>query len=413
MLCPQCKNNIPQGQTDCDECGFILAPVQNTSSGSFYNPPSGGSQSNPQTTQTQTGRVACDSEQCLKQKLTAPVTATYCSYCQNLLPLPVGATLNNGRWVILSIIGRGGMGRIYCAKDNQTNSEVVVKELLDEQGRPQIEKEVYLDHFKNESQVLGSVKQVRAVPELIYDYTVEGSRHYFVMEFIDGVDLGDLVKKKAGFLEVKQVIQYGINICEVLEILHQRNPPIVHRDIKPDNMRLRTSNNSVALLDFGVARNVREGTKLTKLGTPGYVSPEQARGAAEPRSDLYSLAASLYSLLSYVIPEDDLSKKPGTLRQINSQVTSDLEAIILANLHDSPNERYSSATELKQDLRQGKMTQTIPCPQCKTLNHRNLIYCTNDGMLLNNQSRQCANSSCRNLIPFRAKFCPHCGSKQS
>ncbi|NWJ47159.1 MAG: protein kinase [Chloroflexi bacterium] len=303
------------------------------------------------------------------------------------------------------------MGRVYVATDQNTRSDVVVKELLEEQGRPHDARQTFLDHFLNEAKVLESLKMVRSVPSLIKGVTQEGPRHYFVMEYIDGEDVSEIVTGK-GLLDSRKVIEYGISVCEALEIIHARNPPIVHRDIKPDNLKIRKSDGSLALLDFGIARSVREGTNLTKgVGTKGYVAPEQKEGDAEPRSDLYSLAATMYYMLSGSVPDDPQQRMQGALRRLNPKVEVDLEEIILSNLNENPQERYNSASELSHDLKQGKMTQTIGCPNknCLTPNNRRMIYCVKCATPLINKSRQCI--KCSSFIPFRVKFCPTCGNQ--
>lgn len=403
MICIQCKTENPANQAFCDNCGFELtSPMKQTATGLGHDQPKGGSYFGEE----QTNRLICNS--C---GYSSPPNAIYCGYCQALLPLLPGAKLGNDHWTITSLLRQGGMGRVYIAQDNQTRSRVVIKELLDEQGRPENERKIYLEHFTNEAKVLGSLSQIRSVPRLLSDVVQEGKRYYFAMEFIDGLDLDEVITRQKRALDVNTAVDYAIKLCEVLEILHNRTPPILHRDIKPENLRLRTADNSIALIDFGIARNVRDGTKLTKVGTSGFVAPEQLRGNAEPRSDLYSLAATLYFLLTTQILDDTSDRYPGALRRINYQVSEDLEEIILANLNENPAERFESATEFKNDLLQGKLTKLVRCSKCGTLNDRRLIYCTNDAAPLSNRSRQCSN--CSAFVPLRARFCPQCGHSNS
>lgn len=436
MICPSCKHNNPAGQIYCDECGYKLSstsqplpssPPSNTggwppppstpSSRGFpppstppdmvYKQPTSTNFSNAATGQNQaTGgmaRVICE----FCGNSTAK-TGVYCGYCSKLLPMQHGDVLGGGRWTILDTVSKskGGMGRVYVADDHKLRNVVVIKEMLDEQGRSQAERQVYLDHLKNEAAVLEMIGQVRSVPRLISGYANEQAHHYFVMEYIDGTDLDDQVKQH-GALPVDTVVQYSISVCQVLEILHGRPQPIVHRDIKPENLRLRTSDGSLALLDFGVARSIREGTKITKVGTSGYVAPEQEKNQAEPRSDLYSLAATMFFLLSKKIPENDDDKQPGALRQINSSVPAWLEEIILINLSRNANERYNNANELAADLRLQRVSLNLTCPKCRMPNERRLIYCKYDATLLISQFRTCL--QCNQAMPQRASYCPHCG----
>ena len=398
--CPKCGAQNQMAAKFCVTCGTDLTTIASAPV-------------TPGLSYTGTPRITC-----LRCRASTPATVPFCSKCFQLLPLSQGATLGDGRWVIERVLGQGGMGRAYLATDSLTKTPAVVKELLDEQGRPQEERQLYADHFTNEAYVLGLLRVIRAVPRLIQPDTTDGQRQYFVMEYIDGIDLGELVKKQGGQpLPLEQAIEYALQVGEVLEVLHRRVPPIIHRDVKPDNIRLRNSDGSVALLDFGIARDVRTGTRVTKLGgTQGFAPPEFVRGRAEPRSDLYSLSATLYFMLAGRVPEDgpddpmNSYRQPGALIRINPKVTPDLEEVILANLTDNPQDRYVSVTDWAADLRQRRRAQTITCPNCRTVNDRRRVYCLSCGVPLDTQSRQCAN--CRHFIPARARFCPVCGNKQ-
>jgi len=145
------------------------------------------------------------------------------------------------------------------------------------------------------------------------------------------------------------VIEWAKEILDALSYLHSQNPPVIYRDIKPANIMLRTSDQKIVLIDFGIARTVTPGgqTEKTRIGTSGYAPVEQCRGKAEPRSDLYALGATMHHLLTGVEP---LPFKFEPLRKVNSSISMELEQIVMRALKDNLQERFSTAKEMKEAI---------------------------------------------------------------
>ncbi len=260
-----------------------------------------------------------------QDRATGPLE-NYCGKCQVLRPLMAGHILGSGRFIIQRTIGQGGMGRVFLAQDRAYHNQVVIKELLDVKDRPLGAKEEFRQRLEREAEILESLYQLRSIPRLLQRVVYEAPRHYYVMEYIDGTDLYELVTAKSRPLPVSQVVNYALEIGEVLKLIHNFDPPLVHRDIKPQNLRLRHQDGSISLLDFGIARQTEVGANYTTmLGTYGYTAPEQYAGNAEPRSDLYSLAATMYFLLTQTTPGYPRLREPGELRKSNPDVTPELE----------------------------------------------------------------------------------------
>ncbi len=256
------------------------------------------------------------------------------------------------RYVIVGQAGKGGMGAVYQAVDTRdTHRRVAIKEMsqghLSDAGLAEATAQ-----FQREAALLGRLSH----PNLphIYDAFNERGRSYLVMDFIDGKTLLQLLKE-SGFrpLPVAQVLGYALQLCDVLAYLHQQHPPIIFRDLKPTNVMV-TANGHVFLIDFGIARIFKEGQEqdTTLLGSPGYAAPEQ-HGSAQtnPRSDLYSLGATLHCCLTGRDPyqADDRFTFP-PIRQYNPQVPVELDQLIQRLLALDERQRPASAVEVGQAL---------------------------------------------------------------
>lgn len=265
-----------------------------------------------------------------------------------VMPLAPGTILNN-RYRIVSILGQGGMGSVYQAMDENLGISVAVKEnlfLTDEYAR----------QFQREANILASLRHPN-LPRVGDYFTIPGQGQYLIMDYIDGEDLRQRIER-LGTLPEDEVILIGIAICDALHYLHTRTPPIIHRDIKPGNIKI-TPEGQIALVDFGLAK-VMSGNQQTTTGaramTPGYSPPEQYGTApTDPRTDIYSLGATLYACLTGTIPEDGLSRATGKaeltpVREFAPKTSRKLAAVIEKALEIDPQDRYQSALEFKQAL---------------------------------------------------------------
>src|SRR6266550_3687732 len=211
-------------------------------------------------------------------------------------------TILQNRYRIVRELGHGGMGTVYEAIDQRINCLVALKETTagdNEEARRA---------FEREASLLGNLRHA-ALPKVM-DYFSEGGADFLVMEFIPGEDLAALLEQRQTPLPQTQVLRWAIEILRVLEYLHGQNPPILHRDLKPSNLKL-TRQGELFLLDFGLAKGTAGqmptlATSRSVYGyTPVYASLEQILGqGTDPRSDLYSLGATLYHSLTGATPVD-------------------------------------------------------------------------------------------------------------
>jgi outer membrane protein assembly factor BamB/tRNA A-37 threonylcarbamoyl transferase component Bud32 len=267
--------------------------------------------------------------------------------------LQPGSVLQS-RYRITGVIGVGGMGSVYKARDLRfpnVTRYVAVKEMLN-LSTDQSVREMTLRTFERESDMLASLSHP-AVPE-IYDYFSNKDRAYLVMEYIDGRDLEAIVNSTNEFLPVETVLKWGIELCDVLGYLHIHKPePIIFRDVKPSNIMI-DQHGRMRLVDFGIAKTFQAGQKGTMIGTEGYSAPEQYRGEASPASDVYGIGATLHHILTRRDPrlEPPFTFAERPIAQINSQVPGQLEAIVMKALTFNPAERYSNAGMMKEALDQ-------------------------------------------------------------
>lgn len=256
------------------------------------------------------------------------------------------------RYRILGIIGMGGMGAVYQARDLHFPTVpklVAVKEMINMAQDQQL-RESTMRNFERESEILATLSHP-AVPQ-IYDFFSFGDRAYLVMEFIQGKDLEAILNSTESFLPVEQVRQWGVQICDVLCYLHDHEPePIVFRDMKPSNVMI-DHHRRVRLIDFGIAKTFQLGQPGTMIGTDGYAAPEQYKGMASPAADIYSLGASLHHLLTRRDPrlEPPFSFHKRPIQEINPNVSEALAAVVMRALNYNPEDRYASAEAMKQSL---------------------------------------------------------------
>ncbi len=264
--------------------------------------------------------------------------------------LQPGVTLAN-RYLIEEVIGIGGMGSVYRARDlhfPNITKWVAVKEMLNLATDP-VMRQTIIQNFEREANILATLHHP-SIPR-IYDYFSQGDRSYLVLEFIPGKDLEAIINETKGFLPEEQVLAWAIELCDVLHYLHTHNPPIIFRDMKPSNVMINT-NGDVMLIDFGIAKTFQSGVKGTMIGTEGYAPPEQYRGEATPLADIYALGATLHHVLTRRDPrlEPPFSFAERPIRKINPAVSPELEAVINTALQYNMQDRFQSAAEMKEAL---------------------------------------------------------------
>jgi eukaryotic-like serine/threonine-protein kinase len=243
------------------------------------------------------------------------------------------------------------MGAVYLARDNRFKvvKHVAVKEII-AHVRDDAIRDTLVKNFEREANLLATVNHT-AIPK-IHDYFTIGKRSYLVMQFIEGNDLENIIERTEGLMSIKQIVVWGIEICDVLHYLHTHDPePIVFRDIKPSNIMI-TPDNHIVLVDFGIAKEFEAGQKGTMIGTEGYSPPEQYRGEASPQVDIYALGATLHHLLTGVDPRDEapftFTERP--IKQLNPEVPVELENTIDTALQYNANERFQDAKIMKDAL---------------------------------------------------------------
>lgn len=265
--------------------------------------------------------------------------------------LQPGVILIN-RYTIQNVLGVGGMGAVYCARDlhfPNVLKRVAVKEMINLVRDPIIH-DTIIRNFEREANILATLNHP-SIPR-IYDYFSQDDRSYLIIEFIDGQDLEAILADTKDFLPEAQVVNWAIELCDVLSYLHNNKPePIIFRDIKPSNIMINL-HGRVQLIDFGIAKTFQTGQKGTMIGTEGYSPPEQYKGEATPRADLYALGATLHHLLTRRDPrlEPPFSFDERKIRGINPSVSIELEEVIYTALRYNPEERFASAELMKDAL---------------------------------------------------------------
>src|ERR1041385_1887812 len=265
--------------------------------------------------------------------------------------LQAGLTLAK-RYAIQEVIGVGGMGSVYRARDMHfpnVTKLVAVKEIINTAPDPLVRATI-VQNFEREANLLATLSH-DSIPR-IYDYFSLESRSYLVLEFIHGKDMEAIINDNSGFLPEAQVLTWAIELCDVLDYLHKHKPdPIIFRDMKPSNVMIN-SNGDVILVDFGIAKSFQSGIKGTMIGTEGYSPPEQYRGEATPMADVYAMGATLHHALTRRDPrlEPPFSFSERPVRRINPAVSAELEVIVNRALEYDPANRFKNTAEMKDAL---------------------------------------------------------------
>jgi len=275
-------------------------------------------------------------------------------------------TILQNRYRIVRQLGQGGMGAVYEAVDERLDTTVALKETFfaDERLRKQ---------FEREARILARLHHP-ALPR-VSDHFSEGDGQFLVMQFIAGEDLAEMVSRRRGAFPPNQVLNWAEQLLDALDYLHTQEPQIVHRDIKPQNLKI-TARGQIILLDFGLAKGqVGEVSRVTTSAsifgyTPNYAPLEQIQGlGTDARSDLYSLAATVYHLMTGVKPPDALSRaaaivngQPDPLQNahfVNVAIDPAVAAVLEKAMSQNREQRYSTAAETQKALAQADRAATL------------------------------------------------------
>jgi serine/threonine protein kinase len=275
-------------------------------------------------------------------------------------------TILQGRYKVVRQLGQGGMGTVYEAIDERLDTTVALKETFfsDERLRKQ---------FEREARLLARLHHP-ALPR-VSDHFSEGEGQFLVMQFIPGADLSEMMARRQGPFPAEQVLTWTDQLLDALDYLHTQEPQIIHRDIKPQNLKL-TSRGQIILLDFGLAKGQageisRVTTSASIFGyTPNYAPLEQIQGlGTDARSDLYSLAATVYHLFTAAKPPDALTRAAALVNgqpdplvavtDLNSAVAPEVSNVLKQAMAQNKDQRYSSAAEMRKALHRTEQTSTV------------------------------------------------------
>ncbi len=265
-----------------------------------------------------------------------------------------------GRYLVVQLIGKGGMGEVYLAVDQRLGSAVALK-------RTSFAEDANLAAaFEREAKILARLRH--PVLPKVSDHFTDGGDQFLVMEHISGDDLSNRLENSGKSFPLSWVMFWADQLLDALSYLHSHEPPIIHRDIKPQNLKL-TDENHIVLLDFGLSKDTatltvsEAGRSGSIVGyTPHFAPMEQIRGTGtNARSDIYSLSATLYQLVTNQVPPDALSRADvmlGSQRdpikapaEVNPAVSTAVSDVILKGLEVSQEKRYATASEMQKALR--------------------------------------------------------------
>ncbi|MDQ2747137.1 MAG: protein kinase [Acidobacteriota bacterium] len=267
-------------------------------------------------------------------------------------------TLIQNRYLIVHLIGKGGMGEVYLAVDQRLGSAIALK-------RTFFSDDVLLGNaFEREARTLARLRHP-VLPKVSDHFTDEGTQ-YLVMEHISGEDMSKRLEAADKPFPLSWVLFWADQLLDALTYLHTHEPPIIHRDIKPQNLKL-TDENHIVLLDFGLSKNSAGETRATTTGsivgyTPHYAPMEQIRGTGtDARSDIYSLSATLYQIMTGTIPPDALTRADSLINgmpdpvppisELNKEISKGISDVIIKGMSISQEQRYKTAREMQKALR--------------------------------------------------------------
>lgn len=290
------------------------------------------------------------------------VDAQFCMACGNLFvseetlwkAFSLGVmdiTILKDRYAALELIKSGGMGKIFMGLDRNLGKVCAIKELLQNIAGGGMDPKQAREMFEQEAKLLASLNH-QSLPR-VYDYFILDDKCYLIMDYIVGDDLLKVIEEdyEDGCPE-DQVLKWGVELCDVLAYLHNRKPPIIYRDLKPDNIMLKRNDNILYLIDFGIAKASAEDKKDNKSETTfasfGYASPEQCAGrTCDARSDIYSLGCTLYHLFTGFRPKGFTMQ---SLKDIRHELSLYTDNVIKKSTSMKPQERYQTVEEFRYAL---------------------------------------------------------------
>jgi serine/threonine-protein kinase len=308
--------------------------------------------------------------------------------------LSAGEVLQRG-YVIDKVLGQGGMGAVYLARQNTLGGRrVAIKETTIRLDDAAVQAMV-VEQFRKEAEILASIDHPNLVD--VKDYFEENGSQYLVMAFIDGETLEEVLNRSPQGIPVEQVLAWMDQLCDVLMVLHEHQPPVIVRDLKPSNVMVDHSDR-VRLIDFGIARvddasGAKTSTFLKGAGTVGFAPVEQfGGGGTDVRTDVYALGATMYALLTRTIPPWSMHLATGeaVLRppsSINPAVSPQLDAVIMRMMAVRRDQRFSSAREARSAMAAVRGTSQAGAPQVEVPRR----FCMNCGAtIVGGQQKACA-----------------------
>src|SRR6266550_4037233 len=267
-------------------------------------------------------------------------------------------TVLQGRYRIIRQLGQGGMGAVYEAVDERLDTTVALKETLftDEKLRKQ---------FEREARLLARMHHP-ALPR-VSDHFNESEGQFLVMQYIAGEDFYEMLTRRNGPFPQEEVLLWADQLCDALDYLHTQEPQIIHRDIKPQNLKL-TARGQIVLLDFGLAKGSLGQMSIVTTSasifgyTPNYAPLEQVQGlGTDPRSDIYALAATLFHLITNVKPPDALSRASAIVNglpdplplanHVTAQASAAVAAVLSQGMSQKRDDRFATASEMRDAFR--------------------------------------------------------------
>jgi len=261
-----------------------------------------------------------------------------------------GKILNN-RYRIKERLGWGGFGAVYLAEEIESGDLCAIKENLDDSDNT-------VGNFLREASMLYNLRH-KNLPVVWDHFVVPGEGQYLVMEYIEGISLSDLLEREGKPFPTKRVATWISQVCDALMYLHSQNPPIIHRDIKPGNIRL-TPGGKAVLVDFGIAKFYDEQSQTSTVAravSPGYSPLEQyGLGKTDARSDIYALGITTYKLLTTQMPPPSVdlaagtAAQPKTVAEVNPKVSPSASSAIEKSMSLKVSNRTPSIAKFKEEL---------------------------------------------------------------